>query len=220
MSPDKRATTRRVTWKRVLAVVAIAVLFAAGGLWFVYRPWALNWGASQQEIASAMPGDGILSDPNFNATRAVTVEATPAEIWPWLVQMGYLRAGFYSYDRLDNDGIPSADRLIPEFQHLELGDSIPLTAHDYVTVTLLEPGSTMLWEYSGDDTTTVFTWAWGLYPSGDQQTRLVTRLRYRASSLRSRFMLDFFEIVMMRKCLRGIKRRAESDAGAPVSSVT
>lgn len=210
-SDDGRVTPKRVRWARVLSVATIAALLAVVALWFVYRPWAMNWGASPEEIALAMPGDRIVLNPNFNATRAVTVDATPAEIWPWIVQMGYLRAGFYSHDRLDNDGIPSAEHLIPEYQHLELGDSIPLTAHDYVMVTLLETDSTMLWEYSGDDTTTVFTWAWGLYPRGDRQTRLVTRLRYRASSLRSLLMLDFFEIVMMRKCLLGIKRRAESE---------
>jgi hypothetical protein len=68
----------------------------------------------------------------------------------------------------------------------------------------------MLWEYQGDDTTTVFTWAWGLFPRADQQTRLVSRLRWQAPGLRSRLMLDLFEIVMMRKCMLGIKRRAET----------
>lgn len=184
-------------------------LVAIGTLWFGYRPWALNWGATPEEIASAMPGDAVVSDPNFNATRAVTIAAPPAEIWPWLVQMGYRRAGFYSYDRLDNDGIPSADHLIPEYQHMALGDSLALTAHDYVTVTLMEPDSTMLWEYAGDDTATVFTWAWKIYPLDRQRSRLVSRLRYSASSIRSRVMLDFFEIVMMRKCLLGIRDRAE-----------
>ena len=127
--------------------------------------------------------------------------------------MGYQRAGFYSYDRLDNDGIPSADHILPECQHLETGDSIPLTAHDYITVTVLERDSTMLWEYRNDDTTTVFTWAWGLYPRNDLQTRLVTRLRYRALRFRSQMMLGFFEILMMRKCMLGIRRRTESDPG-------
>lgn len=199
----------RVRWRRASAVAAVVVLLAAGGLWFVYRPWALNWGATKEEIALAMVGDSVITDPTFNATRAVTITAKPSDIWPWLVQMGYRRAGFYSYDRLDNDGIPSADYLIPQLQHLAVGDSIPLTAHDYVTVTLVEPASSMLWEYAGDDTATVFTWAWRLYPLDEQQTRLVSRLRYRAPSVRSRIMLDLFEIVMMRKCLLGIRDRAE-----------
>jgi hypothetical protein len=67
----------------------------------------------------------------------------------------------------------------------------------------------MVWEYAGDDTVTAFTWVWGLHPVDGSHTRLVTRLRYRATSIRARVMLDFFEIVMMRKCLLGIRRRAE-----------
>ena len=190
----------------VLVTVVVAVLL----VYLVYRPWALNWGASRKETALALPGDSIVSDPTFNATRAVTIDATPAEIWPWIIQMGYRRAGFYSYDRLDNDGISSADHLISEYQHLEVGDSIPLTAHDFVRVTAVEPGRSMLWEFEGGDTTTVFTWEWRLYPRNGLQTRLVTRLRYRASSIRSQVMLDLFEIVMMRRSMLGIKRRAES----------
>ncbi len=184
----------------------------------VYRPWALHWGASEQEIARGMAGDSVLPLPTFNATRAVTINAPPEDIWPWIVQMGYRKAGFYSYDRLDNDGIPSADHLIAEFQHLEAGDSIPLTSHDYVTVTVFEPHRSMLWEYAGGDTATVFTWAWGLYQQNDSQTRLVTRLRYRTSSIRSQVVLDLFEIVMMRKCMLGIKQRAESDDGSSRSA--
>ena len=70
----------RVRWRPVLALAAAVSLFAAGGLWSVYRPWAANWGATAQEVTLSMPGDSILSDPNFNATRAVTIDATPAEI--------------------------------------------------------------------------------------------------------------------------------------------
>jgi hypothetical protein len=205
---------RWARWRRGAVVVGIVGLLTAGGVWFVYRPWALNWGATLAEIARGMPGDDVISDPNFCATRAVTVEATPAEIWPWLVQMGYRRAGFYSYDRLDNDGIPSAVDLLPEHQDLEVGDSLPLTAHDYVAVTVMAPDSSMLWEYAGDEPTTVFTWAWRLNPVDGRRTRLVTRLRYRASGLRARVILDLFEIVMMRKCLLGIQERAESRASS------
>lgn len=189
----------------LLAVGVIGAVF----VYVVYRPWALHWGASDEEIARAMPGDKLLSDPTFDATRAVTINAAPAEIWPWIVQMGYKRAGFYSYDRLDNDGVPSAEHLIPEYQQLEIGDSIPLSEHGFVTVTTMEPDSSMLWEYRGHDTTTVFTWAWGLYSQAGQQTRLVTRLRWHAPGLRSRLMLDLIEIVMMRKCMLGIKQRVE-----------
>ena len=103
--------------RRSVAGFVLAVV-GASAVWFVYRPWALRWGSTDEEIARAMPGDELLTDPSFNATRAVTINATPEEIWPWLVQIGYRRAGFYSYDRLDNDGVPSADRILPEYQGL------------------------------------------------------------------------------------------------------
>ena len=78
---------------------ALSAVVAAGAIgavlvYVVYRPWALNWGASQEEIAGDMPGDHIVSDPTFSATRAVTIDATAAEILPWIVQMGYGKAGF------------------------------------------------------------------------------------------------------------------------------
>lgn len=185
------------------------MLLGSGLTWFAYRPWALYWGATRAEIRQPMAGDDLLANPDFHATRAVTVLATPSEIWPWLVQMGYGKAGFYSYDRIDNDGIPSAVEIVPRYQHLQVGDSIPLTAHDFVVVTVMEPDSSMLWEYRGGGDTVVFTWSWRLYPVAERSTRLVTRLRYRASSLHTRLMLDLIEIVMMRKCMLGIRARAE-----------
>jgi len=107
----------------VLALISFSVLF-----YFVYRPWQARWGATSEEVNREMVGDEIVENPTFNATRAVTINAPAKEIWPWIVQIGYLRAGFYSYDRLDNDGIPSAEKLIPEFQNLKAGDVIPLDA--------------------------------------------------------------------------------------------
>jgi hypothetical protein len=77
------------------------------------RPWQLRWGATDDEVASVMPGDDVVQQPTFDATRAVTIQARPEAIWPWLVQMGMTRAGWYSYDWLDNLGRPSAQRIIP-----------------------------------------------------------------------------------------------------------
>jgi hypothetical protein len=154
-----------------------------------------------------MPGDSVVADPTFNATRAVTIDAPPEAVWPWIIQIGYLRAGFYSYDRLDNDGIPSAERILPEFQQLAAGDSIPLTSDGYAAVAALEPNRSMLL-VTGEEGP--WTWAWGLYPVSTDQTRLVTRLRFGTTRIRTRLVLDAFEIVMMRKCLLGIKRRVEA----------
>jgi hypothetical protein len=188
-----------------LALLVLVVLV----LWFVYRPWALTWGSTDQEIARPMPGDEVLAQPTFNATRAATIEATPEEIWPWIVQIGYRRAGFYSYDFLDNDGIPSAERILPEYQTLKVGDLIPLTQIAHVRVAELEPPKSMVLVFEITGTWSNATWVWGLYPEDASHTRLVTRLRANATDIPSRIFLDLGEIIMMRKCMLGIKRRAE-----------
>jgi hypothetical protein len=200
--------TRRTLVRTLIAGLAFLCLLVLL-ICFVYRPWALTWGSTDEEIARPMPGDEVLADPTFNATRAVTIEATPEEIWPWIVQIGYRRAGFYSYDILDNDGIPSAERILPEYQDLEVGDLIPLTKSANVRVTELQPPKSMglLFEVPGAWSNA--TWVWGLYPEDESHTRLVTRLRANPRQIRSRIFLDLGEIVMMRKCMLGIKRRAE-----------
>ena len=196
MSPKKTAVL--VVFISILAIILY---------WSVYRPWARTWGSTDEEIDRPMPGDEIVSSPIFDATRAVTIAATREEIWPWLVQMGYLRAGFYSWDQLDNDGIPSAERIIPELQELRLGDMMPLSHDAQAKVEVLERSRHLLLVFEGD---TEATWAWGLYETTADSTRLVTRLRVGTGGIRSRLVLDAFEIIMMRKCLLGIKRRAES----------
>ena len=199
--------------KRILVQVSIASLagsvLLASVVWFIYRPWALTWGSTEEEVARPMPGDEVLEHPTFNATRAVTIEATPEEIWPWIVQIGYRRAGFYSYDHLDNDGIPSAERILPEFQMLKISDLIPLSKTANVRVVELEPPSSMVLVFEVEGTWSHATWVWGLYPEDATHTRLVTRLRVNAKGIRSQFFLDFGEIIMMRKCMLGIKQRAE-----------
>lgn len=191
-------------WARyaVLALAALVVFF-----YTAYRPWSLYWGATSEEINRPMPGDEVVADPNFNATRAITISVAPEDIWPWLVQIGYKRAGFYSYDFLDNDGIPSSRKILQEYQDLRVGDRIPLSKNGTITVTAMKPGSFLLLTYGEDR----WTWSWGLYPAGPQKTRLVSRLRFGAEDFNVRMMLECAEIFMMRKCLLGIKERAESE---------
>jgi len=187
----------------------IFVVSLAAMLWFIYRPWALTWGSTNEEVTRPMPGDEVLAQPTFNATRAVTIEATPEEIWPWIIQIGYRRAGFYSYDLLDNDGLPSAERILPEYQTLTIGDLIPLSKTADVRVTELDPPRSMVLVFEVEGTWSDATWVWGLYPEDASHTRLVTRLRADARGVRARVFLDLGEIIMMRKCMLGIKRRAE-----------
>ena len=91
----------------------------------IVRPWALRWGATKEEAALPLPGDQVVAKADFVATRAITIDAPPDQVWPWLVQIGSGRAGWYTYDRIDNAGVPSATEIIPELQRLAVGDLIP-----------------------------------------------------------------------------------------------
>ncbi len=94
-------------------------LFATAPL---YRHWHLRWGATDEEVQASMPGDAIVPNASFNATRAITINAPPEQVWPWIVQMGYRRAGFYTYDLADNGGYPSAEHVLEAYQHVVVGD--------------------------------------------------------------------------------------------------
>ena len=107
--------------------VAMAVGAATAAYLLFIRPWQLRWGATDEELDRPMPGDEIVERPTFNATRAVTIAARPEEIWPWIVQMGVTRAGWYSYDLLDNLGRPSAQGIFPQLQNPMIGDVIPMS---------------------------------------------------------------------------------------------
>ena len=87
----------------------------------LFRPWHLRWGATDAEVTLLMPGDELLPDAQYRTTRAITINAPPAAVWPWLVQAGGGRAGFYSNDLLDNLGRSSATAIMPALQHLEVG---------------------------------------------------------------------------------------------------
>lgn len=191
------------SWLGGLAVLIILYLACL-------RHYQMHWGASEEDINRPMAGDEMRIDPELNATRAVTIEATPEQIWPWLVQMGYKRAGFYAFDNLDNAGIPSADSIILELQNLQVGDTIT-----FLRVVEMVPNESMLWVFlphlggwGGG------TWSWGLYPIDDKRTKLVSRLRqnYTFGSLfeiTMWSMMDALEIFMMRTSMLGIKHRVE-----------
>jgi hypothetical protein len=201
-------------------VAAIAVL--AVGFFGLYRPWHLSWGASREELARMMPGDEIVRRPIFNATRVVTIDARPEDVWPWIVQIGFGRAGWYSIDLLDNLGRHSSERILPEFQPFEVGDLVPLGPGEGSGMFVKEfiVNRSMLW-WTGKDGQT--TWVWGLYPTSGGATRLVTRVRAPLSwrqpiSVVWLVLTEVADFPMMRKCLLGIKRRAEARAAADTGS--
>jgi hypothetical protein len=197
---------------RGLAAVAVASpLFVFAPL---YRRWHMRWGATYDEVAGAMPGDQLVSEPSFNATRAITIDAPPEAVWPWLMQIGYGRAGWYSYDLFDNAARPSAERILPEYQDPKIGDWVPMASKVNETtafkIKAFEPNRWMLWAKPHS------TWAWKLVPLEGGRTRLVTRVKDRyawrdspGNALVSLILMEFGDFSMMRKLFLNVKRRAE-----------
>ena len=195
-----------------IALVVVFTLLVLGDVYRVLvRPWQLRWGATDAEVKRSMPGDDMVRAPSFNATRAVTIHASAENIYPWIVQMGVTRAGWYSYDLLDNLGKPSAENILTEYQTIQVGDVIPMSpdGKQGMRVKDFSKNKWMLWwDNKGDS-----SWVWDIQPEGEADSRLVTRVRvkYRLLSPAIAFnlLVEFFDIIMMRKCMLGIKRRAE-----------
>jgi hypothetical protein len=192
--------------------------------------WYRRWGATEEEARRSLPGDALVPHPRSEITCAVTIQAPVEQVWPWLVQLGCQRAGWYSYDLLDNGGLPSADRILAEYQHLSVGDKVLLTPDGRLglPVAVLDPEKTLVLGgtldtrtgegvspgdplpeayYSGIN-------AFVLERAGDTATRLIFRQRLDwspglANSLAYRVFLEPISFVMGRRMLKGIRQRAE-----------
>jgi len=175
-----------------------------------------GWGATEAEARRPMPGDDGVNRPMSVSTNAVSIRARAVDIWPWLIQMGYRRGGMYSYDRIDRLlGIldaPSANRIISEFQHLEVGDVIPMGKPPSWPVKAIEPNKSLLIVIR--EPGVEVTWCFMLDEIDAQQTRLVLRIRSRLAMtpmlLLSLPIMYPGQYLMVRKMLLGIKQRAES----------
>ena len=192
-------------------VLALTLLY-----WFPIRRVFGRWGATAADLTRPMRGDAILAEPSQCATLATDIAAPPCAVWPWLIQMGYGRGGLYSYDWLDRlfgylDS-PSAERILPEFQHLSVGDEIPVGGGPGFPVAAIEPGRELVLSGSADGVTWV--WQFGLYPEGDTHTRLVSRSCLRAPRTIGWWLfmraMEPAAFLMTRRMLIGIKRRAEA----------
>jgi hypothetical protein len=190
----------------------IALVLAALGLLYarLLRRPILRWGATEEEAASRLPGDELLEDADGVATRAMDIAAPPSAVWPWIAQMGPApRGGAYTYDWIENLlglDMHSAEEVLPEFQHPEVGDVLGYGTNR-MRVERVEPERVLAWRTEDGN------WVWTFVLSGhDGTTRLISRNRFRLPTLVARvgmLPMEPASLVMERKMLRGIKERAE-----------
>jgi hypothetical protein len=215
--------SRLRTWSEAMAAIAGAVAC------IVTARTLRRWGTTSDEASRSMPGDEEVPLPVVGSTRVVAIHAPAEAVWPWLVQMGWRRAGWYSYDAIDNDHIPSADRLIPELQSLEVGDFVPEGANAGWIVKAVDPGHLFLltshgpmigvdWIESRDS-----SWLFLVEAVGSERSRLIERSRTAvkgnpnslvgviAGSRFAGFGWALGDFVMAHRHMNGIKRRAERE---------
>lgn len=209
-----------MTPHRAVRALAIAATAVAG--YSLARGQALRWGASQVERATGLPGDDLVPDTDLVATRAITVHAPAERVWPWLLQLGQGRGGFYSYDALEQLAgldITSADRIEPRWQELAVGDEVRLAPQVGLAVAVLEPPHALVLHGAGpslpdeDAPPFDFAWAFVLRPGATPEScRLVARERYAYREPWARWMVEgvsWVSLLMTERMLRGVRDRAE-----------
>ncbi|HXY31162.1 MAG TPA: hypothetical protein VEI06_10685 [Gemmatimonadaceae bacterium] len=174
--------------------------------------------ASAAERLRTLPGDELVSPSIGSLTHAITINAPVAAVWPWLAQMGAGRGGWYSYDILDNGGQPSADRVLPEYQLIEVGTLMPALPGitEGFNVRSLDPTRSLVLGWGSASEPQHTTWAFVLEQASSDVTRLIVRARagpgYRLFGIPpalSQYLAGPVHWIMQRKQLNGIKQRAE-----------
>jgi hypothetical protein len=184
--------------------------------WYFLSPFLrhrhLTWGATPAEVGAAMPGDQLLPRAQYRTTRAITIGVPPEQVWPWLVQVGYRRAGWYAGDLLDNFARPSIRRIVPELQDIRIGQWLSMvpkpTERTAFLVDSFDEASWLLWR------TPNRSWSWRLTALPGGRTRVVTRMKTRYEWRRplapiTLLLMECADYPMMRRMLRGIRDRAE-----------
>jgi hypothetical protein len=202
----------KLTTKLLTGAVGGAAALSAYA--FFIRPWHLSWGATDGETEMPLPGDELVENPKLNSTHAITIQAPVSEVWPWLIQIGQNRGGFYSYAWLENlvgCQLRNAERVVPEWQDLKVGDVVWLHPEaPPLRVLEVEPERAIVLEKS---------WTFFLKPIDDKTTRLIIRGRGDFKPDLNNGLLNFlvwrgiFEpahFIMERKMLLGIKERVEN----------
>jgi hypothetical protein len=193
--------------------LAGALTVAVGGAvlyWKLLRQPIMTWGATDEEAGARLPGDALLEDADGVATRAITIDAPASAVWPWIAQMGPSpRGGAYTYDWIENLlglNMHSADTVLADYQHPQVGEGFGYGANK-MSYRIVEPEHVLATQSADGN------WVWSfILDEQDGRTRLISRNRFRLSRLRDKLGMIPMEpgsLVMERKMLRGIKRRAE-----------
>jgi hypothetical protein len=211
--------------KRRAAAASAAVIGSAAGYLLIVRPWRLRWGGRPDEEHNAtLAGDDLLPNPDLMATWAITVHTSADQVWPWIAQLGQGRGGFYSYDALENlvgCDIHSADRVVPEWQAITVGDQVNLHPEVRLGVAVMEPGRALVLcggvPMGAAPPPYDFTWAFVLHEQPEGTTRLLVRERYAYTQRWAPLLVEPVAVVafvMSQRMLRGIRDRAQG-AGRP-----
>jgi hypothetical protein len=210
--------------KVLIWVVGIIAVLIGFYLWIVY-PWMNHWGATDAEVKATFPGDELVPNASVTTTRAITVQAAPAQIYPWIVQLGVDRGGMYSIEWIENLmglRVKNADRIREEWQNLQVGDLVRFTPKDY----FLNPGPGLWVKQMVQNRVIVFcfgmetelpdpctqTWQFILEPQMDGATRLVLRGQTVGNTGVGAFFGKLFQgptFIMERAMLQMLKQRAE-----------
>ena len=204
-----------------------AGIAAAGAYEFFIRPWHMQWGATPEEATQPLPGDDLVANPKQITNRSITIRTSADRIWPWLAQLGQGRGGFYTYDWMENLAgcdIHSADRILPAYQQLSVGDRVRLGPEGYpfYTIAAIEPGRALLLRADappGEEAPIDETWLFYLDEVAPDRTRLIVRDRRDYEPTPGNFVMwrvivEPLHFIMEQRMLAGIKERAEKGHGS------
>jgi hypothetical protein len=204
--------------KKVPCVVSVLLVVVAALA--IYSSMQVR--ATPGEEASTLPGDDLIAQPLGSVNHAITIHRSAHDVWPWLAQMGAGRAGWYTYDFIDNGGQPSAERILPEYQNIGVGSVLPALpgVADVFLVARCEPERSLIVSWRLPSGRYQTTWAFVLEQPQPDQTRLIVRCRvapgYRPYGLPEWAALPAARLahfIMQRQQLLGIARRVEAHDG-------
>ena len=208
--PTLRLTGIVISWLFLIYVTMVVAL----------RPWNMEWGTTSAERAMTLPGDEFVPVANYRIDHAITIDAPREAVWPWLIQIGQDRGGFYSYTKLENAvgaQITNANSIVREWQTRRVGELVPTVPENYLGGIFGRLGCKVLQVIPGQALVLEGWGAFVLVPINTNQTRMIVRTRAEAHPTLSGVATAPFRVlvyepahlIMERGMLRGIKRRAE-----------